>query len=46
MVEITVDIEGGKYIMTFDDDYLEHISNGFESLVLKCVSTKFNPIFF
>lgn len=28
--ELTVDIGGNKYMITSDDDYLEHIRNGFE----------------
>lgn len=33
--EMTVDIGGNKYIITSDDDYLEHIKNGFEPEMVK-----------
>jgi FkbM family methyltransferase len=33
--ELTVDIGGNKYVITSDDDYLEHIRNGFEPEMVK-----------
>lgn len=33
--ELTVDIGGNKYVIASDDDYLEHIRNGFEPEMVK-----------
>ncbi len=33
--ELTVDIGGNEYIITSDDDYLDHIKNGFEPEMVK-----------
>lgn len=45
--ELTVNIGGNKYIISSDDDYLEHISNGFEPEMVelfKVLATKSETI--